>query len=65
MSSTIAVKEGTLEMLRQLQQHMNTESHDETIRKLILQARTPKRSMFGALKGVKREFVREEIDRFA
>lgn len=64
MPTSIAVKEDTVEMLKQIQRTLQTSTHDETIKKLILHAKKPQRSFFGKLK-TKKEFVREELDRFA
>ena len=65
MNTTIAVKEDTAMMLKQMQQKLGTTTHDETIRQLVRNARPPVNHLRGALKGVKEEFKREELDRFA
>ncbi len=64
MTTTIAVKEETLELLRHVKEETKAESYDDVIRSLVLTTKRAKRSMFGALKGVKERFMREEIDRF-
>ncbi|GEM_PF-2841345 len=64
MNTTIAVRPETMNLLRQVKNDLKTETFDETIRKLVLNAKKPGKSMFGSLKGLKKEFVRGEIDRF-
>lgn len=61
--TTIAVKDDTMEMLKQMQRELNTASHDETIRKLIAEKKRPKHSLWGVLRDVKEEFKREKVDR--
>jgi len=65
MSTTIAVKEETVQMLKQLQRRLGTSTHDETIRTLMTRAYRPASEFRGALKHVKEKFKREELDRFA
>lgn len=65
MQTTIAVKGETLEMLRKAKQEFKAESFDEVIKNLLLEVKKPKKSMFGILKGLSKEFKREEIDRFS
>ncbi len=62
--TTIAVKEDTFDMLEHVKEQIEADTFDETIKILILQLKQPKKSMFGALKQVKEEFKRDEIDRF-
>ncbi len=68
MVTSIAVREDTLQMLKQHQARFKTKTHDETIRALFIKHRQgivlSHESMFGKLK-TKKEFVREELDRFA
>jgi predicted CopG family antitoxin len=63
MTTTIAVKEDTMELLRNLREQSEAETFDETIRQLIASAKKPGRSFFGKFKGLG-TFKREEIDRF-
>jgi predicted CopG family antitoxin len=66
MTTTIAVREETRDMLEDVKKELNAGNFDETIRKLIVKMKKPKTSFFGIAKGkIKGEFVREEIDRFA
>lgn len=64
MTTTIAVKEGTLQLLKSVKEETHAESFDEVIRKLVLEKKKPKGSLLGIAKHTP-EFVREEIDRFA
>jgi len=64
MVTTIAVGEDTLDMLRHVKLELKTDNYDQTIRKLVLGMKKSKKSMFGKLKNIKAEFVREKIDRF-
>ena len=64
MQTTIAVKTETLSMLRKAKQELKAESFDELIKNLLLEAKKPKKSMFGALKDISKEFKREELGRF-
>lgn len=63
-TTTVAVKAETLNLLKQLKKELSVATFDETINKLALNLKRPKKTMFGAIKGVKAKFVREEIDRF-
>lgn len=65
MTTTVAIKDETMGMLKHVKEELKAETFDETIRRLVVIMKKPKKSMFGALKGVKAEFVREELDRFA
>lgn len=65
MVTSIAVREDTLQMLKQHQARFKTKTHDETIRALFQQTYRPIASLRGALKHVKEEFKRDEYDRFA
>ena len=62
--TSVSVKTETLNLLKQLKKELNAATFDETINKLALNLKKPKKSMFGALKRVKVKFVREDIDRF-
>ena len=62
--TTIAVKEETLKMLRKAKEELNADSFDALIKNLLLESKKPRKSMFGVLKGLNKEFKREEIDRF-
>ena len=64
MQTTIAVKDETLKLLRKAKEELNAVSFDAVIKNLLLETKRPKKSMFGILKGLKKEFKREEIDRF-
>ena len=63
-NTTIAVKGETLGMLRKAKEELKADSFDSVIKNLLLEAKKPKKSMFGILKGIKQEFKREELDRF-
>ncbi|MBS3105388.1 hypothetical protein J4234_03975 [Candidatus Woesearchaeota archaeon] len=63
-TTTIAVKSETLKMLRKAKEDLNVDSFDMVIKNLLLEVKKPKRSMFGVLKGIHKEFKREELDRF-
>ncbi len=63
-TTTVAVKVETLNLLKQLKKELSVATFDETINKLALNLKRPKKTMFGAINGVKAKFVREEIDRF-
>lgn len=60
MTTTIAVREETAAMLKQLQHRLGTSTHDETIRTLIDAKRAT--SMFGKLR-TNATFKRESLDR--
>ena len=64
-TTTIAVKSETLKMLRKAKEELNVGSFDDLIKNLLLESKKPKKSMFGVLKGVNKEFKREELDRFS
>ena len=64
-TSTIAVKSETFKMLRKAKEELNASSFDDLIKNLLLEAKKPKKSMFGVLKDVHKEFKREELDRFS
>ena len=64
MQTTIAVKGETLNLLRKAKEELKADSFDAVINELLLEAKKPEKSMFGVLKGIKKEFKREEIDRF-
>ena len=64
-TTTIAVKSETLKMLRKAKEESHLDSFDSLIKNLLLEAKKPKKSMFGVLKGLNKEFQREEIDRFS
>lgn len=61
--ATIALKENTYELLRQVKEESKSETFDDLIRALVLARKKSQHSMFGVLKGVKGEFQREELDR--
>ncbi len=63
-TTTVAVKVETLNLLKQLKKELSVATFDETINKLALNLKRPKKTMFGAIRGMKAKFVREEIDRF-
>ena len=62
--TTIAVERETLKLLRHEKEELNAGSFDEVIKKLLMESKKPKKSMFGAIRGLKAEFKREELDRF-
>ena len=59
MGTTVALKDNTMEMLKVMKMETKSESFDEVIRKLVLQAKKPKQSYFGAFPGIG-EFKREK-----
>ena len=63
-TTTIAVKEETFKMLRKAKEDFHADSFDTLIKNLLLEVKTPKKSMFGVLKDINQEFKREELDRF-
>ena len=63
-TTTIAVKEETFKMLRKAKEDFHADSFDTVIKNLLLEVKKPKKSMFGVLKDIHKEFKREEIDRF-
>ena len=65
MQTTIAVKVETLKLLRHAKDELKADSFDSVIKNLLLETKRPKKSMFGVLKGLKKEFKREELDRFS
>ena len=64
MTTTIAIKEGTMNMLKTLREEEHAESYDDVIRSLIKQTRQKEPSMRGKARNTP-AFMREEIDRFA
>ena len=64
-TTTIAVKEETLKMLRKAKEELSADSFDAVIKSLLIEVKKPKKSMFGALKDIHKEFKREELDRFS
>ena len=64
MQTTVAVKDETLKLLRKAKEELHADSFDAVIKELLLETKKPKKSMFGVLKDLKKEFKREEIDRF-
>lgn len=64
-TTTIAVKSETLKLLHKVKEELNADSFNTVIETLLLEAKKPKRSKFGVLSHVKKEFRREEIDRFS
>ena len=64
MTTTVAIKEDTMMMLKAFKEETHAPSFDEVIRMLIVEKKKPKKSYLGALPGLG-EFQREEIDRFA
>ena len=64
-TTTIAVKNDTLKLLHKVKEELKVDSFDDVIRRLLQEAKTPKKSMFGSLKGFNKEFKREELDRFS
>ncbi len=63
-TTTIAVKDTTRDMLSHAKEQLHAETLDETIHKLVLLLKKPKKSMCGIAKGVKNTFKREKLDRF-
>ncbi len=63
MSTTVSLKNETYNLLRLMKEELNTSTFDETIDKMILKIKQPKKSIRGKCKGLK-PFVRDQIDRF-
>ncbi|MEK6926479.1 MAG: hypothetical protein AABW50_04340 [Nanoarchaeota archaeon] len=57
---TIALKERTFEMIRELKEKEKAESFDKLIAELIMHKEKIPKSMFGALKGKTKSFTRKE-----
>lgn len=64
MTTTVAVSEDTYDLLKHAKEETESATFDETIKKLVLRMKQPRKSYYGSLKGLK-PFVREELDRFA
>ncbi len=64
-TTTIAVKSETLKLLRKAKEELHADSFDVVIKNLLFDAKKPRKSMFGVLKGIRKEFKREELDRFS
>jgi len=64
-TTTIAVRTETLKLLQKAKEELQADSLNTVIETLLQDSKKPKKSMFGALKGVHKEFRREEIDRFS
>lgn len=64
MNTTIALKQETMEMLKQVKVELEIETFDELVKKLVLYLKKPRQSMFGVMGEIKAKFEREEIDRF-
>lgn len=62
MGTTVAIKEDTFAMLREVKEEEEAESFDEVIKKLLLEMKKPKRSYLGIFPNLGK-FKREEIDR--
>ena len=63
MTTTVAVKEETVEMLKEIKEKTHAESFDDVIQKLVMQSKKPRKSLFGAFPKLGK-FKREELDRF-
>lgn len=63
MSTTVAVKDDTFAMLKEVKETEEAESFDEIIKKLLLEMKKPKHSYLGIFPTLGK-FKREEIDRF-
>lgn len=63
MTTTVAVKDETLNMLKSIRDETGAESFDVVIRELIVMSKKPVKSFFGRFKNLG-SFKREEIDRF-
>lgn len=48
MPTTVQVNEKTLQMLNKAKKEMNAKSHDEVIKKLLIERKKSPRSMFGS-----------------
>ncbi|MBU0627762.1 MAG: hypothetical protein KKC75_01110 [Nanoarchaeota archaeon] len=64
MTTTIALKDDTYFLLKMVKSELESDTYDDTIKKLIVQNKKQKKSYFGKFKELG-EFKREEIDRFA
>ena len=63
-TTTIAVRTETLKLLQKAKNEMQAGSMNTLIETLVQDSKKQKKSMFGALKHIHKEFRREEIDRF-
>ncbi len=57
---TIALKERTFDLIRDLKEKQKAESFDKLIVELIMHKENIPKSMFGALKGKSKPFTRKE-----
>lgn len=63
-TTTVAVKEDTFKLLQKAKEQQGADSLNTVILNLLAESKKPKASLFGALKGLRKEFKREELDRF-
>lgn len=63
MVTTVAIKDETGAMLKDVKEQFQAQSYDEVIQKLILNIKKPKTSYFGAFPGLGK-FERDKRDRF-
>jgi len=64
MTTTIAVKEDTMELLRYAKEDAQAETYDELIQKLVLHSKRPQKSLFGKYPTMA-TFKRDKNDRVA
>lgn len=62
MVTTVALKEDTFTMLKEVKEEEKAGSFDEVIKHLILEVKKPKRSYLGIFPNLGK-FKREELDR--
>ncbi len=62
MGTTVALKEDTFAMLKEVKEEEEAESFDEVIKTLLLEMKKPKRSYLGIFSKLGK-FKREELDR--
>ena len=63
-TTTIAVRTETLKLLQKAKEELQADSMNTLIETLLQDSKKQKKSMFGVLKHIRKEFRREEIDRF-
>ncbi|MBI5390253.1 hypothetical protein HZB02_02090 [Candidatus Woesearchaeota archaeon] len=63
MATTVAVRNETMALLKEMKAQTHVESFDELIQHLIQQAKKPKQSFYGVFSGLG-DFKREKRDRF-
>jgi predicted CopG family antitoxin len=63
MATTVAVKDDTFAMLKEIKEQEEVANFDEVIKKLLIEMKKPKRSYLGMFPSLGK-FKREDVDRF-